>query len=214
MLITLTNDSDDNVYVSSLFVSIAAGESVTYSRTQDQYDADLGVRALVDAATLSVDFEAEDADVGSGEIGPGAVGATELGALAVTAGKLAAAVAVKIPSTPTLAVGVEGAGAANAIDVTITLKDIAGTTLAAKAMATVWLSDTAGAAPTASAPTGGTSVQTGTLIKAHTAGIMLDVLSSAAGLIVVRLTDSGTATFYVNVAIGDVIASSAAVTFA
>jgi hypothetical protein len=131
--------------------------------------------------------------------------------LAVTAAKMAAAVTTKIMGTPTLAVGAESA---NHIDVTITLKDVGGTTLAAVAPATVWVSDTAGAAPSAAAPDGGTTVQTGTQLKAVTAGVLLDVLSSSGGVIVVRLTESTAKTFFVNVAVGGIIASSAAVTFA
>jgi hypothetical protein len=135
----------------------------------------------------------------------------DIAANAVTAAKMATAVTTKIMGTPTLAVGAESA---NHIDVTVTLKDIAGTTLAAVAPATVWVSDTAGAAPSATAPDGGTSVQTGTQLKAVTAGVLLDVLSSSAGVIVVRLTESTAKTYFVNVAVGGLIASSAAVTFA
>src|SRR5687767_1587131 len=63
---------------------------------------------------------------------------------------------------PTFAVGAEGAGAANAIDVTVTLRDVFGDALAEKRAVFYWLSTTAGAGIVATAPTGGVAVQTGT----------------------------------------------------
>ncbi|MEY4760318.1 MAG: hypothetical protein RLZZ200_174 [Pseudomonadota bacterium] len=116
--------------------------------------------------------------------------------------------------TPTLTVSAEGDGAANAIDVTIQLKDYAGANLAAKAMVTVWVSDTAGGAPSAVAPTGGTSAVTGVFLKEYTTDVLLDAVSDASGVVKVRLTDVGTPTFYVNVATGAIVTSSAACTFA
>lgn len=96
-------------------------------------------------------------------------------------------------------------------DATVQLKDDTGTALAEKAVAMVWLSDAAGGAPTASAPDGGVAVQTGTSIAVVTAGKVLQVMSDAAGAIVVRLTHAGAdTTWYVNVAFGAHIASSAA----
>lgn len=147
------------------------------------------------------------------EDGAGSVITADIADLAVTAGKLAAAVAAAIPGTPSLTVAAQ---ASTHRDVTIQLKDITGTALAAKAQARVWLSDTAGGAPTATAPDGGAVVQTGTQVAAITADKVLDVVSDATGVIVVRLTESGTGptTWFVNVAIGNQVASSAAVAIA
>lgn len=198
----LVDDNGDYVMAPGLIVQIVKGSTL----------ADTTWVVTSDATVVGTDNIVFAQQVTS--VGAGSVTSTELADGAVTVAKLAAATGAKIFGAPTLAVGVEGAGAANAIDVTITLKDILGTALAAKAMATIWISDTAGAAPSGSAPNGGTTVQTGTLLKAVTAGVLLDIVSDASGVIVVRLTDSGTPTFFVNVAVGDVIASSAAVTFA
>lgn len=119
-------------------------------------------------------------------------------------------VAAPTPGTTTFVVG---APAGDVITVTATLKDLNGVALAAKAKATVWISDTAGAAPSAAAPDGGTAVSTGTLLKAHTAGVLLDVVSDATGVIAVALTESGTKNYYVNIAIGNNVASSAVLAF-
>lgn len=138
-----------------------------------------------------------------------AVTTGKLNDLAVTVGKIAAAVTATIPGTPTLTPAAQ-VGSARAVS--IQLKDIAGTNLAAKAQARVWLSDTAGGAPTASAPDGGVAVTAGTQLAAITADKVLDVVSTAAGVITVELTHEGAdTTWFVNVAIGNVVASSAAV---
>lgn len=151
----------------------------------------------------------EDLAVTTGKINDLAVTTGKLNDLAVTVGKIAAAVTATIPGTPTLTPAAQ-VGSARAV--AIQLKDIAGTNLAAKAQARVWLSDTAGGAPTASAPDGGVAVTDGTEIAAITAGKVLDVVSTAAGLITVELTHEGAdTTWFVNVAIGNVVASSAAV---
>jgi hypothetical protein len=120
--------------------------------------------------------------------------------------------AVKVLGTPTLSVGAEDT---NAIPVTIQLKDQTGTNLAAKCRATVWLSATAAATTTGlTAPNGTVSFTTGTLLKEVTTKVMWEVVTDATGKLVLSIGDSGTPTFYVNVAVGAVIASSAAVTFA
>ena len=109
---------------------------------------------------------------------------------------------------------VVGAEGGNAILVTITLKDANGVALAAAAKATVWLSDTAGAAPSAVAPSGGTAITTGVALKEHTADVLIDAVSNAAGVIGVTITEAGAKSYFVNVAIGNVVASSGAATFA
>lgn len=105
------------------------------------------------------------------------------------------------------------AEASNAIVVTIQLKDVGGVALAAKARATVWVSDTAGGVPSATAPNAATSFTTGTLLKETTTKVLWDVVSDATGVLVLSIGETGAKSFYVNVAMGGVVASSAAVTF-
>lgn len=118
-------------------------------------------------------------------------------------------VAALIAGVPTVtAVGQSGTHS----DATIQLKDGADVDLAAAAVARVWLSDVAGGAPTAAAPAGGLSFTNGTTLVSLTANKVADVISTAAGLITARLTDATGAintTWYVNVAIGNQIASAA-----
>lgn len=116
-----------------------------------------------------------------------------------------------IAGTTTFAVGAE---IANARIVTITLKDHYGNALGAAAKATIWLSDTAGAAPSAVAPSGGTVISTGVALKEHTAELLIDAVSTAAGVIGVTITEAGVKSYFVNVAIGTSVASSAEIAFA
>jgi hypothetical protein len=129
----------------------------------------------------------------------------------VTAAKLAAADAAKIPGTPTFALGAE---ADDARVVTITLKDIAGATKAAASPALVWISDTAGAAPSAVAPNGATSITTGTVLAVLTTKVLHLALCNGSGVIALTITETTAKNFYVNVAYGGVVASSAVVAFA
>lgn len=147
-----------------------------------------------------------------GAVAPGAIGTTALANLGVTAGKLAAAVAVDIAGTPSASVAAENEGT-ETIVVTLQLKDVTGTALAAAARATVWISDTAGAAPSASPPAGHVTISTGTLLKQVTTDVLFDVVSNASGVIGVSLVSATAATWFVNVAIGSLVVSSAAVTF-
>lgn len=129
----------------------------------------------------------------------------------VPAGALTVTDSAKVPGTPTFAIGAE---TAHARVVTITLKDLAGTTLAAASKATVWISDTAGAAPSGTAPDGATSCTTGTVLKVHTTKVLHEVLSNTSGVIAITLTESTAKNYYVNIAYGGVVASSAVVAFA
>lgn len=91
--------------------------------------------------------------------------------------------------------------------VTITLRDHAAAALAAAAKATVWLSDTAGAAPSAVAPSGGTAVTTGVALAEHTADVLLDAVCNASGVIGITITEAGAKSYFVNVAFGTKVAS-------
>lgn len=113
--------------------------------------------------------------------------------------------------TPTLTVGGEDT---HHIDVTIQLKDSNSANLAAKALVDVWVSDTAGAAPSAVAPSSTTTFSTGTVLKITTADVLFKVVSDATGVIVVRVTEATAKNFYVNVAGGTMVASSAVLGFA
>lgn len=128
----------------------------------------------------------------------------------VPAGALATTDSAKVPGTPTISVGSETAHARVA---TITLKDLAGTTLAAISKALVWLSDTAGVAPSAVAPSGATSITTGAAIKEVTTKVVFEAVSNTSGVIGITITEASAKTYYVNVAYGGVVAS-AAVAFA
>ncbi len=120
-----------------------------------------------------------------------------------------AQVAALIVGTPSITVAAQSS---THRDATIQLKDGSATALAAKAVARVWLSDAAGGAATASAPAGGLSFTTGTVVGTETANKVVDVISDATGVIVARLTDatgSISTTWYVNVAIGNEVVSAA-----
>lgn len=120
----------------------------------------------------------------------------------------------RLLAAPTLTVGAE---ATNAIAVTVQLKNLLGADVAEKRVVTWWVSDAAGGAPAATAPTGGTAVTTGTSLVEITAEKVGLALTDATGELVLTLTDTGTPTFYVNVSadgMGGQLTSSAAVTFA
>lgn len=119
-------------------------------------------------------------------------------------------IATLIAGTPTFVVG---AAAGNDITVTATLKDVNAAALGAKAKATVWISDAAGDAPSAAAPDGGVVFGTGTVLKIVTAGVLFEVVSDASGVIALTLTESGVKNYFVNIAIGNVVASSAVAAF-
>jgi hypothetical protein len=129
----------------------------------------------------------------------------------VPAAALATADSAKVPGTPTFSLGSE---TAHARVVTITLKDLAGTTLAAVSPAKVWVSDTAGAAPSGTPPSGATSVTTGVQLKEVTTKVLFEALSNSSGVIALTVTEATAKSFFVNVAYGGVVASSAAVAFA
>lgn len=92
------------------------------------------------------------------------------------------------------------AGAANVCDVTITVKDAAGSTLAGIRNLDVWLSDAAtGAGLTAVTASGTVQAKTGegTDLTALTAKKHLKVQTKAAGTYVLEITDTAKTGFYV-----------------
>lgn len=114
-------------------------------------------------------------------------------------------------SLPGAAVITATAEVADARVVTVQLKNIDGSNLAAKARATVWISATAGGVPAATPPSSTVSVTAGTLLKEVTTKVLHDVVSDASGVIALSITEAGAKSFYVNVAIGNVVTSSAAI---
>lgn len=139
------------------------------------------------------------------------VSATEIDAAAVTAAKLANAVADLISGAPTFAVGAE---AANKIITTVTLNDAQGNALAAAQVCHVWISDTAGAAPTGTAPNGAVAIAgSGVQLKEVTTKVLHLVKSHTDGTFTVEVTESTAKSFYLNVAIGVNVASQI-ITFA
>ena len=127
----------------------------------------------------------------------------------VSAAKLSATLQDQIP-TCTIQVGNE---ASDAIDVTVQLKDAAGNNLAEKNLARLWVGDSAKGGACATAPSGGLSVQTGTLLNTMTADKHLNVISDGNGAIVLRITDTGTPTYYLMAEFDGKIVASPAITF-
>lgn len=125
--------------------------------------------------------------------------------------KTAKAVAT-IPSVE-LTVGIE---AANVINVALQVVDGEGMPLAQQLAFLAWLSDTAGAALTATAPSVGTSIGTdGVIIVEHTAETLLELLTDADGVLDLDIEEALVDTWYLNIRLpGGAIVSSAAITFA
>jgi hypothetical protein len=138
-------------------------------------------------------------------------GAVTLPSNTVTGAELATALSAKIPMTATLSVA---AFATDHHDVTIQLKDAAGTNMALACRISVWLSDSAKGTPVGAGTTGlTTTFTTGTIALTKLSNLDFDVISDGSGVIVCRVTDTnGTETRYVNVAVNGVVYASAAVT--
>jgi len=107
-------------------------------------------------------------------------------------------------------VGVE---ASNHIDVSIQVLDAQGNDLADYRVLEVWLSDTDDGWETATAPDGGISVETGTAFDVVTAGKRIRVKTDNAGLAVVRVSETGTPTWYMGIRIQDKAFYSDEITF-
>jgi hypothetical protein len=108
MLITVTNVSADQVYVSAARKTLDAAESFVFSRSQAQYDAEVALKQMVADGTVTATFAAEDSDiVNTGETvvapGPDSMGVSDLLVLrkAFTAGTTGSAddvaVALAVP---------------------------------------------------------------------------------------------------------------------
>jgi len=98
-------------------------------------------------------------------------------------------------------------------DVTVQVVDAEGQAVSDYFEVHLWLSDSQYGGETSSAPDGGVSVQTGTLLVEESAAKRWRVLSDANGQVVMRITHSGIATWYVNGQVGGKIVASGAVSF-
>ena len=117
-------------------------------------------------------------------------------------------------ATPIVELTVAAEGG-DAIVVTAQLQDFLANDLALVMGFLVWLSDTAGAVVTPTAPSGGTTVTDGLLIEEFTAERSFFVLSGVDGIFALTLSEAGVDTWYLNVCVpGGPIVSSAAITFA
>lgn len=157
---------------------------------------------------LLTSADVPDGSIGTADLAASAVTTAKIADANVTTAKLADTVADSIPGTPTIAAGVE---AAHAIIATVTMKDVQGNTLAQAQCCDVWLSDTAGAAPSAVAPSGAVTVAVGVQVAAVVAKTVLRVKAHTDGTFTVSVTEAAAKSYFVNVAIGTKVASLALV---
>lgn len=115
--------------------------------------------------------------------------------------------------TVEMIVGVQGG---NIINVALQVQDAEGNDLAEQKSFLAWLSDTAGAALTGTAPSVGTSIGTdGVIIVEHTAETLLELLTDADGVLDLNIEEAGADTWYLNIRLANgAIVSSTAITFA
>ena len=109
-----------------------------------------------------------------------------------------------------------GAEVPNVINVALQVQDAEGNDLAEQKSFLAWLSDTAGAALTGTAPSVGTSIGTdGVIIVEHTAETLFELLTDAVGVLDLDIEEAGVDTWYLNIRLADgSIVTSGAITFA
>ena len=83
-----------------------------------------------------------------------------------------------------------------------------------KRLVRAWIGDAVEGVEAATAPSGGVAVQTGGLLQTVTTGKHLLVITDATGAAVIRLSESGTPTFYLMVEFDGKVFSSSGITFA
>jgi len=177
----------------------------------DSDDADLQCGTL--NAIDEVQINGSTAINGSGEatgVASGAVGTGGLANNAVTGAKLAGALQLRVAGC-SFQIGSE---ASDAIDVTIQFEDSEGTSISEKRLVRAWIGDAVEGVEAATAPSGGVAVQTGGLLQTVTTGKHLLVITDATGAAVIRLSESGTPTFYLMVEFDGKVFSSSGITFA
>lgn len=141
----------------------------------------------------------------------GAVTVPSLGSIG--SAQLNAALLSDIVADITFAVGAE---TANAIAVTVQLKDPAAAAVTGARIAHWWISDTAGAAQSGTAPTTSVAFTGSGVISliVDTAKLVGRVVTGATGSFVCTITETGAKTFFLNCVCGDgAVKSSAAITF-
>lgn len=123
--------------------------------------------------------------------------------------------AKELTETPGVEITVAAEGG-DVINVSVQVKDGSNVDLAQQLSFFAWLSDTAGAAATATAPSAGVAVGTdGVIIVEHTAEIVFELLTDADGLIDLDIGEAGVDTWFLNVRLaGGTVVSSTAITFA
>jgi hypothetical protein len=62
MQVTFTNASSEDVFLSLLYKNLAAGESVTVSKSRSELDMEQELKKLVAAGTIVLAFAVEDGD--------------------------------------------------------------------------------------------------------------------------------------------------------
>lgn len=140
----------------------------------------------------------------SADVPDGSIGTVDLADAAVTPAKASDTLADSIPGAPAI---VAAAEVGDAIVATVTMKDVQGNTLAQAQVCDVWLSDTAGAAPSAVAPSGAVTVGTGVQIAAIVAKTVLKVKAHTTGVFTVSVTEAAAKSYFINVAIGTKVTS-------
>jgi hypothetical protein len=122
--------------------------------------------------------------------------------------------AVALTSIPSVEI-IVGVEVPNVINVTLQVVDAQGIALALQLAFLAWLSDTAGAAVTSSAPSVGTSIGTdGVIIVEHTAETLFELLTDDDGALDLDIEEAAADTWFLNVRLpGGAIVSSAAITF-
>ena len=141
----------------------------------------------------------------------GAVATADIADDAVTAAKISDALSDILHSAPTFVIGAE---AGNEIAVTVQLNDAKAEALSAIRHITWWLSDTAGAGVSGTTPDGDIVYDKGTSLIEHTADLFGQALTNATGEFDITIGESAADTWYLNIAIGGVVYSSGAITFA
>lgn len=115
-------------------------------------------------------------------------------ASSVASTDLAPSALALIPGAPTLTLAAQ---VSHTRSVTVQLKDSGGTSIAAKRLVRVWLSDSALGGETAAVPDGGVAVTTGVLLRSETTNKHFLVLTDATGAAVIAVTHSVAITYHV-----------------
>ncbi|MCG8406740.1 MAG: hypothetical protein MI923_16210 [Phycisphaerales bacterium] len=106
-----------------------------------------------------------------------------------------------------------GAESGDDIDVTIQVKDAQGNDLSEGRILELFLADALEGWETATAPSGGIAIQTGTDFGTLTANKRIRVKADANGQAIIRITEAGAQTWYMGVILQGLIHYSSAITF-